>query len=77
MIRRFHLGLVKTPQGNITFTLLMHSATDFCVEQYDDSKPPEDRVTIIRPADFGKHHINGQSLSQLITGIFQEALKAN
>lgn len=77
MAKRIYLGLVQMPQGNLTFTLVMQCATDYYVEQYDPLQPPDERITVIHPADFGKYKINGQSLADLISAAFREALKAN
>lgn len=63
-----HLGSVNSESGTVWFTLVIEDSFDYYVERYNDSQYPfvKERFKRIEPEEFGKHQINGVSLTRLI-----------
>ena len=68
MAERFHIDSVARPEGILWFTFVYESPKSYYIECYNDSPQPfiKDRLTIIKPADFKKHEVNGVTLNQLL-----------
>jgi len=74
MSERIHLGSVSKPEGALWFTLVVESPIHFYVEVYNDSPRSflVERTKIVRVGEFGRHDVNGVSLSTLVAEKFNE-----
>ncbi len=68
MAKKYHLDSVSREDGTTHFTLVFEDAQKFFVEERHNFRQPdvEQIVKNIPPSEFGKHHVNGISLIQLV-----------
>lgn len=68
MAKKYHLDSVSKEDGTTIFTLVFEDSQTFFVEELRRSRQPdaEQIVKNIPASEFGKHHVNGVSLIQLV-----------
>jgi len=74
VLKRYHLESEDKTTGTLSYTLVFEDASNYFVEQYNDSKLSflTNRVKKIAPQEVDQYSVNGKSLSELVSKKLKE-----